>query len=886
MLYEYTTAPELPNETAFSAKAASALSRTDDACRQAFLQQLGLNEIRDGAACLLTPLQGRNWTLSFDHLAAALTLLPEQPKQKTGRTALSLLAYVIEKMDSTHPLPQHAVSYMCRDIIMRVVLQRFNETIGCTCTGLRDLSYMIGDNVAEANETFNAIRYCDPATGSGRFLVALMNEIIAIKSQLGILADRDGNPLYQYKIVVDGNRLAALDKKHFNEHTFDPANPESRRIQETFLNEKRICIEKLLYGVDIATVPVMLCRLRLWHELLKHACWDGKLSIPPPAESNVRCGDALVSHFSINENLRAVFKRIGYSTGEYRKLAKDCKRARTREEKENLTKIITLIKDKMLHEIAWDEKHGEELRKWQQTLEKLKSPSLFAPDAESEKALSEKLHEAELMIDKYRQKTAAQKNSPVYEKTVEWRYEFPELLNDAGDFVGFDAVIGNPPDTQKELLGGSDAYRQMHYKAFGQTGEVSSLFCELGDKILRPDGFLSYITSSSWMRSVSAGRMRRFLLEETNPLLMLEFEEPDAADNGSLAGKGIIILQKSRNQRRLMTCKVNDLFDPQRTSLEDYVMHHAAPAPVNMNGQPDDAAATTFGIIPETEKSIRNKIEQSGLPLGMWDIQMHPGIETGYDDAFIIDEKTKDSFVRADYKNTDIIKPLLPGENVRRYTPETSNRWLICIPWHFPLLYDKTITRASGRAEERFAQQYPVIYDHLLQYRDRLASRDVAKVGVLFEWYALQRLSMNNEWDDFTQQKIVWRQESPAADFCFDYGGCAVLETASFIIGQHLKYLLGFLNSKLGQYLFRDFPHTGGEDTQISILALKALRVPPPNPKTESDIVSLVNKRTSDANPSECEALEKKIDRIVYEACGLTGDEVEFIEKETYHSLT
>ncbi|MDR0756412.1 MAG: hypothetical protein LBF85_01010, partial [Tannerella sp.] len=366
---------------------------------------------------------------------------------------------------------------------------------------------------------------------------------------------------------------------------------------------------------------------------------------------------------------------------------------------------------------------------------------------------------------------------------------------------------------------------------------------------------------------------------------MIEFKEPDATAVRSLTGNGIIVLQKSHNRHRLMTCRVNGPIDPQRTSLEDCVMHHAVPAPLNVYGQPDNTA-TTFGIISKTEKSIRSKIEQSGVPLGMWDIQMHPGIETGYDDAFIIDEKTKDSFVRADYKNIDIIKPLLPSKNVRRYTPEKSNQWFICIPWHFPLLFDRSITRASGRAEERFAQQYPVIYEHLLQYRDKLVLRDAAQVGVMFEWYALQRLSMSSEWDNFTQQKIVWRQESPAADFCFDYGGCAVLDTASFIIGQHMKYLLGFLNSKVGQYLFRDFPYTNGEDMQISILALKALHVPPPGQKIEPDIVSLVNKRTSDANPSECEAIEKKIDRLVYGVCGLTEDEVEFIEKETYHSST
>ncbi|MDR1602842.1 MAG: hypothetical protein LBS42_10500 [Tannerella sp.] len=878
MLYKDTTATELPNETASSAKAANTPPQSGDACHKAFLQQLGLKEIRSGAESLFIPLHGQNWMPDFDDTVAALKQLSEQSKQKTDR-ALAMLAHVIGKMDKTPPLPRHVVSFMCRDIVTRAVLQRFNETVGCTCTSLRDLSYMTGDNVAEANEMFNTIRYCDPAMRSGRFLAALMNEIIVIKSQLGILADIDGNPLFQYKIVVDGNRLAAMDKKLFCEHTFNPASPESRRIQETFLNEKRICIEKLLYGVDIDPLPVALCRLRLWHDLLKHACWHGTVPCLPSVECNVRCGDALVSRIPAGENLRAVFKRIGYSASDYKKLAKDCKKAKTREEKESLAKIIALIKDKIRHETAWDEKHGEELRKWQRVLEKLKSPSLFAPDAESEKALSEKLHEAELMVNKYRQKTEEAKNSPVYEKAIEWRYEFPELLNGTGDFAGFDALIGYPPDTQKELSVEANTYRQVNYKTFGQTGEVSSLFCELGNKILRPDGFLSFITSSSWMRSIPAGRMRRFLLEETNPLLMLEFEETDKTDR-SLPGKGIIVLQKACNRRQLMTCRVKQ----HQTDLADCVMRHATPMPVDVNGMQTDGTASPFGILTERERAVRNKIEQSGTPLRLWDVQIYPGIGTGCDDAFIIDEKTKDSFVRADYKNSDIIKPLLPDENIRRYTPETSKRWLICIPWHFPLLFDKTITSASRRAEECFAQQYPAIYEHLLRYRDRLVARDVTKAGVAFEWYALQRPGTNSGRDNLAQQKIVWRQEAPAADFCFDYGGCAVLESAGFIVGQHLKYLLGFLNSSLGQYLFRDFPHAGGENTHISILALKALRVPPPSLKIESDIVSLVNRRTSDANPSECEELDRKIDRIVYGICGLTGDEAEFIEKEIHHS--
>jgi hypothetical protein len=886
MFYKDTPMPRPVDESSLYEDDTALLPFPGSDYYPSFLQQLGLKEMQDDRGYFLTPAQGRNWTLDFDGVTAAVKQLHIQEKQDTD-AILAMLAFVIEKADRTDALPPYILSYICRDLVTRVILQRFNETIGCSCTSLTDLSYKIGDNVAEANETFNTLRFCDPAMGSGRFLIALMNEMIIIKSQLGILADRDDNPLFQYKITVNGDTLTATDKKHFNTVPFTPANPASKRIQETFLHEKQIYIENCLYGVDVNPVSVVICRMRLWYELLKHACRQGKLSSfsSTCTESNLRCGDALISRFPVGEDLHVIFKRIGYNVGDYKMLTRDFRKARTGEERESLAKIIALVKGKIRHEIEWNEKNSEELKKWQRELEKLKSPNLFASkDTDVKKNISVKLQEAQLMVGKYRQKIEETKNNPVYEKAIEWRYEFPELLDDTGSFAGFDAVVGNPPDTQKDTSGESNAYKQANYKAFKHTGEVSSLYYELGNKILRPDYYLSYIAANNWMRSVSAGRMRQFLMEETNPLLMIEFEETNRIGK-TLGGKGITVLQKSRNQHRVMACRINEHFDPQQISIDDYLIRHAAMSVINMIGQPSDVT-TSFSVLSDTEKSIKNKIEQSGIPLRTWDIQMHAGIKTGYDEAFIIDDKTKDIFVRADYKNGDIIKPLLPPESIKRYTPEKSDRWLICIPWHFPLLYDKSITRASERAEERFAQQYPVIYDHLVQYKDKLVSRNTPEVGVTFEWYALQRLSMNNEWDDFTQQKIVWRQEASTSDFCFDYGGCAVPESNCFIIGQHLKYLLGILNSSFGQYMLKDSPRINSGDMQLSILTLEALRLPVPNAKIESDLISLVNKRTSDTHATECEELEHKIDQLVYEIFGLNKEEIDFIENEINHLLT
>lgn len=842
-----------------------------------FLQQIGLREIKDGDQYLLTQREGKHWTPHTEDIMKAM-LQMQQSENLTSSETLSILAFILEKADRHKTIPQYVGSYMCRSAITRSILQRFNDTIGGNYTNLTALSYKISDNIAEANETANTLRLCDPAMGSGYFLVTLLNQFIALKSQLGILADPEGNPLFQYKVSVKDNDLVIFNKKQFKIHTFDASDPESKRIQESLQKEKRFIIENCLYGVDTNPTAVTICRLRLWLEVLKHSCWNEKQPLTYLSlQCNVRCGDALVSRFSLQEDLKNVFKRIGYTAIDYKNLTTDLKNAQTPDERKRLEQQISMIKSKIQSEITWDDRNNEDLLKWQRELETLKAPSLFEMDESEARVLKSKLIDAQSMVDKYKQKIEDVKNNPIFDSAIEWRYEFPELLNTTGDYIGFDLIIGNPPDTQSQVMGDTtEAFKQMNYRAYKRTGDVSSLFYELGNKLLRPDYYLTYIASNSWMKSVSAGKMRQYLMEDTNPLLMIEFIQSDHIDK-YLADLGIIVLHKARNQHRMMSCQIKEDFDPKLVNLEDYLLQKATLAPMETNIGGNKSSISTFAILSDTEKQIKGKIEQTGIPLEAWDIQMYSGIKTGYDDAFIIDGRTKDEFVLADYKNTDIIKPLLLGKDISRYIPQKTDQWLIYLPWHFPLLYDTTIKSASDRAEMRFRQQYPVIHDHLLKYKDRLVSRD-QEVGISFEWYALQRSGTNNEWGDFTQQKIVWKRESSTSNFCLDYRGCAVLHSTCFITGQHLKYLLGVLNSKLGRYMLRDSPRLSNGDMQISILTLEALKIPIPNIKVESEVISLVNKRTSDIYQAENEDLDKKIDQHVYDMYKLNEEERAFIE--------
>ncbi|MDR1747040.1 MAG: hypothetical protein LBR49_07200 [Tannerella sp.] len=836
-----------------------------------FLRMLGLKEIRDGERYFLMGMDGKNKIPDTTTVASAVQQLRTREKL-AFRQVVSMLSFVIEQIDNHPSLPAHIVSFMCRDVLMRAVMQRFNDEIGCRCANPDELSHIINDNVAEANETVRTMFFCDPSMKTGSFLVTMLNEMIAVKSQLGILTDKVGNPLYQYRITYDGNDLHVFDKNSFGMASFKSSDSESRRIQESIMIEKQTMVAHCLYGVSATPEDVRIARLRLWLELLKHADWDTM----PVCRDNLRCGNALISRVPVQENLKNVFKRIGYSPQEYKKIVNDSQAAATLEEKERLEQLARLMQEKIRREATADERNSEELLKWQKELNALKTPGLFEMDEDETKAAKTKQLDLQAKIEKYRQKMEESQNNPVHEQAIEWRYDFPELLNERGDFVGFDVIIGNPPHVHEGIVGGErDVYKQLNYSAYKRTGEVVALYFELGNRLLRPDGFLTYLTAGNWTKSVSAGKMRQYLMEETNPLLLIESSRAGEAQE-VIREQVITVLQKARNQFRMMNCTVREDFDPQTMSLEKYLSLNGAFSPVTA-GQVA-GTWTSFTSLSDIEKNILGKIEKYGVLLGAWDIQMYEGAKTGVDEAFIIDETMKDEFLRADYKNTDIVKPLLTSENVKRYLPDSSNRWLLYIPWHFPLLYDTSIRAASERAEMRFQQQYPVIYEHLMKYKDKLYARDMTEVGVTYEWYALQRAGGSGDWDDFMQQKVIWAQTSATSRFCMDYSSHALVDTTCFIIGQHLKYLLGVLNSKFGRYMLRDSPRLHDGNMQISTLTLEALKVPVPNGKIESEVISLVNRCTSDVHHTEDEDAENKIDELVFDVYNLSREEREFIE--------
>jgi len=435
----------------------------------------------------------------------------------------SVLGLIFEKIngykDGSFFTPGFITMYMCKEIIRRAVLQKFNEVKGYNCRNINELYNKIEDK-KEANQIINSIKICDPAVGSGHFLVSALNEIIAIKSDLKVLLDRQGKILRDYEIEVVNDELIITDEdgKLFE---YNPKNKESQRIQETLFHEKETIIESCLFGVDINHNSVKICRLRLWIELLKSAYYKSEsnyteLETLPNIDINIKCGNSLISRFDLDVDMKQALKKSKWSIDSYKIAVQTYRDAKSKDEKRSMEKLINDIKSDFRSEISSNSKEIKDHNKWKGELITLtKQTSLFDKSSKEKKefenqvkSLSAKIKKQEFLIDEI-------KSNKIYENAFEWRFEFPEALNNEGDFIGFDVVLGNPPYISLESFGKieRDFFRQK-FIYFERKFETSVLFIVEGFNILKKDGLLSYIAPATWQTGGNYVKFRKHLIEE------------------------------------------------------------------------------------------------------------------------------------------------------------------------------------------------------------------------------------------------------------------------------------------------------------------------------------------------------------------------------------
>ena len=278
-------------------------------------------------------------------------------------------------------------------------------------------------------------------------------------------------------------------------------------------------------------------------------------------------------------------------------------------------------------------------------------------------------------------------------------------------------------------------------------------------------------------------------------------------------------------------------------------------------------SSESWVILSEIEQRIKAKIEAVGTPLKDWDIQINYGIKTGFNEAFIINGEKRKELIAQDPKSAEIIRPILRGRDIKRYGYEFADLYLLFIPWHFPLhLAKPEIKGASLEAEKAFENQYPAIYNHLLQYKKELSNRNKAETGIRYEWYALQRWGANY-WEDFSKQKIAWNRIASEKQFSLIDADILIQDSMHFFTGKHLIFLTAVLNSRLYKILMHMIVGQAAGGNAGNSDNVKQLKVVSPDHFLEDRIIQLLNEKKY-----------KDIDKLIYELYNLTDDEIFFIE--------
>lgn len=581
----------------------------------------------------------------------------------------SVLGLIFEKIngykDGSFFTPSFVTMYMCRESLRSTVVNKVNKIKGLNLSSLRDI-YNSDLDANELNLIINSIKVCDPAVGSGHFLVSALNEFIAVKAELGVLFDKNGRRLKGYTFELENDELIITDDEG-DIFEYKPNSPESQRIQETLFNEKKAIIENCLFGVDINPNSVKICRLRLWIELLKNAYYkdNGELETLPNIDINIKCGNSLISRFDLDTDLKDALKKSKLTIPQYKSAVNSYRNSKSKEEKWAMDNLINDVKSGFQTEIFSNDKRVLDLYRFKNELNAiLNQQSLFELSAKDEKIKREKIDRLKTDISKLELKIDEIRSNKIFENAFEWRFEFPEVLNDDGDFIGFDLVIGNPPygadlaDSDKKYFAENYVYQDYQLDTY-------LLFIERSYNLLSDSNYLSYIVPNTWLGNLKFRKIRNFVFNSTfiNEIAIYKKAVFEEAVVDTIA----ITLNKSRIPN-------NNVLIRNYTDSQTYTSFNLSQKIwIDANGD------TVNLMLDENSARIKSLIEVNSvllsdlcyLTVGMKPYQAGKGIpKQTVDDV-------KGRVFDADYQVDSTYKKLLRGSDIHQYANNwDGNRWI------------------------------------------------------------------------------------------------------------------------------------------------------------------------------------------------------------------
>ncbi|EAI3658613.1 class I SAM-dependent DNA methyltransferase [Campylobacter jejuni] len=800
----------------------------------------------------------------------------------------SVLGNVFEKLngykEGSFYTPSFITSYMCKESITKVVLDKFNAQFDLKATDISELRRDLRKEDKNAQkELLNSIKICDPAVGSGHFLVSALNVMLSIYDELNLFDE-------EFYLEVQNDEILITNRKgEFVEYKRPHSDKDKAHlIQKELFYTKKDIIENNLFGVDINPNSCEITKLRLWIELLKHSFYQSfedeayhDLKTLPNIDINIKCGNSLISYFEIDKSL-SHYPNIKERMNKYKNIVKDYKEG-FYTDKNQINQEIKNLKisfknfcfaDKFKKEMKsfndkcekYSKKYGNFLAVNDENLRIFVSANLTLFDFDEKEAKKEFAN----LKKEYDNIFNLENNHP-----FEWRFEFPEILDDDGNFKGFDLIIGNPPYIRQEEIKELKPNLAKNYKVYKGTSDIYTYFYELGFNVLKENGILSFITSNKYTRAGYGEALREFLLKNTCILKYIDLNGIKVFDSATV-DTSILSFEKIKikeNTFKYLSLN-NELlknYDFEISAIKEF-----------LNISQNSLSKESFAFNDESTNALKTKIEKLGTPLKDWHgLNINYGIKTGLNEAFIITTEKKDEIL-ANCKDEDekertakLIRKMLRGRDIKRYSYEWAGLWVINT-------HNGYKSKNGEKIKAINIEHYPSLKKHFDEFYLQLEKRSDKGLTP----YNLRNCAYIEE---FEKEKIVYPETTQGAYFVYDNKGIFLEKTAFFIVCENLKYLLGLLSSNLITYYYKNFSQgckLGIKGYQYNKHALENLPLPKINSKNEklaNELISLVDEilkaKEQDKNANTQE-LENKINSLVYKLYNLTEEEIKIIENK------
>ena len=769
----------------------------------------------------------------------------------------SVLGLIFEKLngykDGSFFTPAYITEYMAETSINNIVLQKFNKAFGedkAPCNTIEDLKHLISYDVHIKerrdfyNEIIDSLKICDPAVGSGHFLVSVLNYIVALKSELGLLPVRN-------KVEIQNDSLVIYEQDGETQFEYKRNNQESLIIQKAIFDEKRKIIENCLFGVDINPNSVQICCLRLWIELLKNTYYIGntdEMQILPNIDINIKCGNSLVSAYEVKVGHCALESLDGRtaeakSIKEYKNLVAEYKNTESKISKSDLKEQIKTIKNKIFP---------------------TRQLSLFEKND----------------------------NKGVYQNSMEWMIEFPELLDENGVFNGFDIVIANPPYMRVQKIQetqpvAKEFYENDNYITAHGSYDLANLFIELSLRLIHKNSTNIFIFPHKFLNSSNGEHLREYLLNNHYVDKITHF---GANMIFSSADTYTCILQYSKRDNngiyfRKFPFKSNFISQISNEKLFNFIPYEFIKQCSKLYGSNQWILFNTnteFNIFEKIYKNNNENIENTfsdvfvGLQTSGDDIYLFELIRE-YDNKYLL----KIAKSGKEYEvEKDLFKPILKGQDVHKYEYLKTNKYVF-----FPYKIIDGEAKIVNIIE--LQKDYPLTYQYVMDNEQAFKKRESGKASKLDTWYAYIYPKNLNKFEQIklSSMEICSNHPNVTLNDNHLYHNTKVYSFVkkSDVIYSY-EYLLAILNSNVLWWFLKNTGDTlQGDARTMKTEYLKPFPLPVRNENLEHNIENLVKqifeeKQKVDCNNTLCEQYENEINKIIYELYNLTTDEINIIE--------